>query len=55
MAGVDARYLLRSTFGDDAAPSSSALGPEVDDPVGVGDDVEVVLDDEHRVLGVDQP
>jgi hypothetical protein len=33
----------------------AALGAEVDDPVGRLDDVEVVLDDEHRVAAVDEP
>ena len=37
-----------------AAPGA-ALGPEVDDPVGGLDDVEVVLDDDDRVAGVDEP
>src|SRR4051794_6195480 len=29
--------------------------PEVDDPVGVGHDGLVVLDDDHRLAGVDEP
>ena len=36
-------------------PPVAALRPEVDDPVGRLDDVEVVLDDEDRVAAVDQP
>ena len=32
----------------------AATRPEVDDPVGRGDRVEVVLDEHHRVAGVDQ-
>ena len=36
-------------------PRSPPSGPEVDDPVGRLDDVEVVLDHEHGVAGVDQP
>ena len=32
----------------------AALGPEVDDPVGAADHVEVVLDDDQRVAGVQQ-
>ena len=38
----------------DRAAAVAALGAEVDDPVGRLDDVEVVLDHEHRVAGVDQ-
>jgi hypothetical protein len=35
-------------------PPVAALGAEVDDPVGRLDDVEVVLDDDDRVAGVDE-
>ena len=37
-----------------AAAAVAALGSEVDDPVGLRHDVEVVLDHQHRVAGVDQ-
>ena len=37
------------------AAGVSAFGPEVDDVVGRLDDVEVVLDEQHRVAGVDEP
>src|SRR5207245_1755584 len=40
---------------DDAPAAVAALGPEVDDPVGGLDDVEVVLDDDHRVARIAQP
>ena len=40
---------LRGALGDDGAAVLPALGSEVDDPVGGGDDVEVVLDDDHGV------
>ena len=36
-------------------PRLAALGAEVDDPVGLLDHVEVVLDHEHRVARVHQP
>src|SRR5882724_8447293 len=42
-------------LGDDAAATFAAFGAEVDDPVGLLDDVEVVLDDEHGVAKIDQP
>ena len=47
--------VLRGPLGDDPAAFLATLGPEVDDPVGRLDDVEVVLDDHHRVPAVDQP
>ena len=40
---------LGRSFDDHHPTSIASLGPEVDDPVGGLDDVEVVLDDEHRV------
>jgi hypothetical protein len=40
--------LFRGAGGDDPAASGAAAGAEVDDVVGVGDDVEVVLDDDDR-------
>jgi hypothetical protein len=39
----------------DRAAAVAAVGPEVDHPVGVGDHVEVVLDDDHRAAAVDEP
>ena len=39
---------------DDAPAAITALGAEVDDPVGGLDDVQVVLDDHDRVAGISQ-
>ena len=46
--------VLGGALGDDPATTAAALGPEVDQPVGALDDVEVVLDDDDRVALVDQ-
>src|SRR5712692_7482747 len=57
LSGVARRHLghlLGRAGGDDAATGGAALGAEVDDPVGGLDDLEVVLDDDYRVAGVDQ-
>src|SRR4051794_15285613 len=48
------RHVLGRPLRDHAAAAVTALRPEVDDPVGRLDDVEVVLDDEDRVADVDQ-
>ena len=40
--------------GHHLSPGVAALGPEVDDPVGRLDHVEVVLDDDHGVAGLHQ-
>src|SRR6266849_2236138 len=39
---------------DDAPAAFAAFGAEVDDPVGLLDDVEMVLDDEHGVAEIDE-
>ena len=44
-----ARTSAGRAFGDDRAAGVAAFGAEVDEPVGGGDDVEVVLDDDDRV------
>jgi hypothetical protein len=41
-------------LGYDSAAAVAAFGAEVDDPVGLLDDVEVVLNDEHGVAKIDQ-
>jgi hypothetical protein len=38
----------------DAPAGRAAFGAEVDDPVGLGDHVQVVLDHHHAVAAVDQ-
>ncbi len=55
MALLDRRDRLGRPLGDHPAAAGAALRPHVDDPVGGLDDVQVVLDDDHRVAGVDQP
>ena len=53
MAAAGVR-LLRRALEDDLAAAVTALRAEVDDTVGFRDHVEVVLDHQHRVAGVDQ-
>src|SRR5438132_6256665 len=47
--------LLRCALGHHTPPVRAGTGPEVDDPVGALDHVEMVLDHEHRVARVHQP
>ena len=42
------------TLRDDTATSFAAFWAEVDDPVGLFDDVEIVLDDEDRIAERDE-
>src|SRR4051794_17819466 len=51
---VDRRDLLGRAGRDQLAAGLAALGPEIDHPVGLLDHVEVVLDYEHGVPGVDE-
>lgn len=46
--------LLRRAAADNATAAGATFGAEVDDPVGGFDDVEIVLDDDHRVAVVDE-
>jgi hypothetical protein len=48
----DAGDLFGRAFGDDLTPAFAAFGAEVDDPVSIADDVEVVLDDDDGVAEV---
>src|SRR6185437_15701700 len=55
LAGValgDEGDILGRAGGDDLAAAVAAFWAEIDDPVGGLDDLEVVLDDEHRVPGL---
>ncbi len=57
LAGVglgDLGDLLGGAVGHDRSAAVAALGTHVEHAVGHLDDVEVVLDDQHRVSGVDQ-
>src|SRR5216684_2917184 len=42
------------SLGDDAPAAFTAFGAEVDDPVSLFDDVEMVLDDQHGVAEIDE-
>ena len=46
--------LLGGAFAEDVATAATTFGTHVDDPVGLGDDVEVVLDDDDGVAAVDE-
>ena len=47
-------YELGRALGDELAAVFAGFGAEVEDPVGGFDDVEVMLDDEQGVAGVDE-
>src|SRR5207245_8898046 len=54
VGGLHARDLLGRAGGDNFAAAIAALRPQIDDPVGVADDVEVVLDHHDGVAGLHQ-
>ncbi len=49
VAGLDRRYLPRGAGAEHLAAGIASLGPQIDDPVGGPNDVQVVLDDHQRV------
>lgn len=49
------RGLLGCPEGNDPSASLAAFGTEVEDRVGGRAHIEIVLDDDHRVAGIDQP
>ena len=46
-----ARDLFRRALHHDPATAVAALGAQVDEPVGLGDDIQIVFDDHHGVAG----
>src|SRR6058998_1076933 len=53
--GGDAGDVFGRALGNDPPAGLARPWAQVDDPIGSLHDVEVVLDHEHRVAGVDQP
>jgi hypothetical protein len=54
VGSLDAGDLFGSAFGDDASTASAAFRAEIDEPVGFGDEVEVMFDDDDGVAGIDE-
>src|SRR5215471_1126769 len=46
--------LLGRSLRDDAPAAFSAFGAQINDPIGLLDDVEMMLDDEHRIAKRDE-
>ena len=53
--GACGHQIFRPALEDDPAAVVACAGAEVDDPVGVRHDRLVVLDDDDRLAGVDEP
>src|SRR5437868_3394985 len=54
VAGFDRGDLVGRAGRDDMAAGITPLGAEIDDPIGGLDDLQIMLDDEHRVPRRDQ-
>ena len=46
--------VFRCAFGDEASAMGAGIGPEVDDPIGAFDHIEIVFDHQQRVSGIDE-
>ena len=44
------RHFFGRALGHDLATVATAAGPQIDDPVGLADQVQIVFDDQHRML-----
>src|SRR5437763_1328568 len=49
------RDLLRRALGNNPSTFFSALGAEVNDPVGVSNDIEVMFDNDDRISQISEP
>jgi hypothetical protein len=50
-----AGYFGRRSGNDDFASFVAGSGTDVDDPIAMGNDLHIVLNDDHCVAGIDQP
>ena len=48
-------HFLRRARHHDSATARATFGTEIDHPVGRFDDVQIVLDHEHRIVLIDEP
>ena len=56
-AGVTGRargHVFGRAVRDDVTAFVTGFGPEVNDPISALDDLKVVLDDQHRMAGIDE-
>jgi len=49
------RYLFRRSFHDDESPLVASFRSQINNPVGHGDYVKIVLDDHDGLTPLDQP
>jgi hypothetical protein len=49
-----AQYRLRCALDDEAAAAIAAFRTQIDDPIRLGHDIQIVLDDDDRVAGIDE-
>src|SRR5919109_343688 len=49
------RHLLGRALCDDPATLLAAFGTQIDDPVGIADDIKIVFDDDDGVTQIRQP
>jgi hypothetical protein len=51
-ASLITSYLLWGTCGDNVATAITSPRPEVNNPIGILDHIQVVLDDNHRITAI---
>ena len=54
MRRLNSRHRFRSACSDELPTFVASLRPEIDDPIGTLDHLEIVLDHDDRVAGFDE-
>ena len=49
------RHLLRGALRHNLSAARATIRPEVNDPISLGDQIQIMLDDYDGVAGVDEP
>ena len=55
MRGLGFCHVFRCARGNDLPAAGTTLGPQINEPVSCFDDIQIVLNDHHRIAAVSEP